>query len=57
MNFKGTSKVSIQLITESNYKDFATRGVPADVHGILLRVASLEDTLSGKMMVWSDPTR
>lgn len=57
INFKGTSKVSIQLTTESFYKDFATRGVPADVHGILLRVASLEDTLSGKIMAWSDPTR
>lgn len=56
INFKGKSKVSIQLTTEKLYKDFATRGVPADVHGILLRVASLEDTLSGKMMAWSDPT-
>ena len=57
INFKGTSKVSIQLTTESHYKDFAIRGVPADVHGILLRVASLEDTLAGKIMAWSDPTR
>ena len=57
INFKGTSKVSIQLTTESSYKDFATRGVPADVHGILLRVASLEDTLRGKILAWSDPTR
>ncbi len=57
INFKGKSKVSIQLTTESFYKDFATRGLPADVHGILLRVASLEDTLSGKIMAWSDPTR
>lgn len=57
INFKGKSKVSIQLTTESHYKDFAARGVPADVHGILLRVASLEDTLTGKIMAWSDPTR
>ena len=56
INFKGTSKVSVQLTTEGFYKDFASRGVPADVHGILLRVASLEDTLSGKIMAWSDPT-
>ena len=39
INFKGKSKVSIQLTTESSYKDFATRGVPADVHGILLQVS------------------
>ena len=26
---------------------------PADVHGILMRVAALEDTLSGKIKAWS----
>lgn len=57
INFKGTSKVSVQLTTEASYTDFASRGVAADVHGILLRVASLEDTLSGKIMAWSDPTQ
>ena len=56
-NFKGKSKVSIQLTTEGDYKDFAARGVAADVHGILLRVASLGDTLTGKIRAWSDPTR
>lgn len=56
INFKGTSKVSIQLTTEGSYRDFAERGVAADVHGILLRVASLEDTLAGKVRAWSDPT-
>jgi hypothetical protein len=29
--------------------------VPADIHGILMRVASLRDTLSGKIKAWSDP--
>ena len=57
INFKGSSKVSIQLTTEASYKDFASRGVAADVHGILLRVASLEDTLCGKILAWSDSTR
>ncbi len=57
INFKGTSKVGIQLMTEGSYRDFAERGVAADVHGILLRVASLEDTLTGKVRAWSDPTR
>ena len=33
------------------------RAVPADVHGILLRVASLDDTLKGKLMAWSDTDR
>ena len=31
--------------------------MPADVHGILMRVASLADTLTGKIRAWSDPTR
>ncbi len=57
INFKGRSKVSIQLTTEEGYRDFAERGVAADVHGILMRVASLEDTLAGKIRAWSDPTR
>lgn len=57
VNFKGASKVSIQMTTEDEYRGFAERGVPADVHGILLRVASLEDTLTGKMRAWSDTKR
>ena len=54
INFKGRSAVSIQLSTEDFYRDFPSRAVAADVHGILLRVASLEDTLKGKMKAWSD---
>lgn len=57
INFKGKSKVSIQLTTEEFYRDFAARGVAADVHGILLRVATLEDTLAGKVKAWGEPTR
>jgi hypothetical protein len=57
VNFKGNSKISIQLTTEAFYREFAERGIAADVHGILLRVASLEDTLAGKIRAWSDPTR
>jgi len=54
INFQGRSAVSIQLITEDFYRDFPSRAVPADVHGILLRVASLEDTLKGKIKALSD---
>lgn len=57
INFKGQSKLSLQLSTEAFYRDFPARAVPADVHGILLRVASLEDTLSGKVAAWSDAQR
>jgi hypothetical protein len=57
VNFQGRSKVSLQLSTEAFYREFPTRAVAADVHGILLRVASLEDTLRGKMKAWSAPER
>jgi hypothetical protein len=57
VNFKGHSAVSFQLSSEDFYHDFPSRAVPADVHGILMRVASLEDTLKGKMKAWSEPER
>ena len=57
INFKGHSKVSLQLSTEDFYRDFTARSVPADVHGILMRVSSLEDTLRGKIKAWSDRQR
>lgn len=49
VNFVGRSSVSLQLSTEECYRDFPARAVAADVHGILMRVASLEDTLAGKL--------
>lgn len=57
VNFKGSSKVSLQLSTEVFYQDFPSRAVPADVHGILLRAASLRDTLAGKIKAWSASER
>jgi hypothetical protein len=57
INFHGHSKVSIQLSTEDFYKDFPSRSVAADIHGILMRVASLEDTLRGKIKAWRNMER
>ena len=57
VNFKGTSRVSLQLSTEQLYSTFPSRALPADVYGILLRVACLEDTLTGKIAAWRDPHR
>jgi len=57
VNFRGRSAVLIQLATEKFYRDFPSRAAPADVHGILLRVASLDDTLQGKIRAWSDSQR
>ena len=57
INFTGKSQVSIQLSTEEFYREFPVRSVPADVLGIPLRVASLEDTLAGKVCAWRDSER
>jgi hypothetical protein len=57
VNLKGRSAVTVQLSTEEFYRGFPCRAVPADVHGILMRVASLDDTLAGKMKAWGEPTR
>lgn len=57
VNFKGRSAVTIQLSTEAFYRDYPSHAVPADVHGILMRVASLPDTLKGKIKAWSEPER
>ena len=57
VNFSGSSQLSLQLSTEDFYRDFPSRSVAADVHGILLRVASLDDTLAGKLKAWSAPER
>lgn len=54
INFQGGSRVSIQLSTEELYHSFPSRSVPADIFGILMRVASLEDTLAGKIEAWRD---
>jgi hypothetical protein len=39
------------------YLDFPSRAVPANVHGILMKVASLEDTLAGKLAAYLDNQR
>ncbi len=57
INFKGESKVSIQVSTEEMYLDFPERAVAATVHGMLMRVASLEDTLKGKIAAYEEPQR
>ncbi len=57
VNFRGQSRISIQLSTEDFYREFPARSVAADIHGILMRVAAIEDTLKGKIKAWSEPER
>lgn len=57
VNQKGHSKISVQISTEDFYRDFPGRAVAADIHGILMRVASREDTLLGKLKAYADTQR
>jgi hypothetical protein len=57
VNLKRSSKVSMQISTDEMYRDFPSRSIAADVHGILMRVASLKDTLKGKIVAWRDRRR
>ncbi len=57
INLTGQSAVSVQISTEAVYAGFPERSQPADVHGILMRVASLQDTLQGKLLAWQDKSR
>ena len=49
--------MSIQSRPEDFYKDFHSCSVPADIHGVLQHVASLEDTLRGKIKAGRDTER
>jgi hypothetical protein len=57
VNLKGRSAVSVQISTAAAYREFPARSVPADIHGILMRVASMPDTLRGKILAWQDSKR
>lgn len=57
VNLQGRSQVSIQISTDEMYREFPSRGIPADIHGILMRVACLEDTLTGKLAAYADRSR
>lgn len=57
INLMGTSKLSIQISTESIYQAFPSRSVATEVHGILMRVACKEDVLTGKILAYRDHSR
>lgn len=57
VNLTGRSKVSVQISTEERYRSFPSRAVAADVWGLPMRVASLTDTLQGKLFAYGDSSR
>jgi hypothetical protein len=51
------SKLRVQIQTDPRYGAFLRRARPADVLGLTLPVASLEDILQGKIWAAQDPGR
>jgi hypothetical protein len=51
------SQLRIQFTTDERYQPFPGRAVQADVLGVRVRVAFLEDVTQGKLWAYTDPRR
>ena len=51
------SELRIQFTTDERYQPFLARSVEAEVLGVRVRVACLEDVTRGKLWAYSDPRR
>jgi hypothetical protein len=51
------SELRIQFTTDERYQVFLARSVEAEVLGVRVRVASLEDVTQGKLWAYGDPRR
>jgi hypothetical protein len=51
------SELRIQFTTDDRYQPFLDRAVEAEVLGLRVRVACLEDVAQGKLWAYSDPQR
>ncbi len=51
------SRLRIQFTTDERYQPFPARSLEAEVLGIWVKVACLEDVTRGKLWAWSDPAR
>jgi hypothetical protein len=51
------SKLRVQIQTDPRYAAFVARSRPAEILGLSLPVASVEDILQGKVWAAQDPTR
>ena len=51
------SKLRIQFTTDERYQAFLTRSVDAEVLGVPVKVARLEDVTQGKLWAYGDPQR
>ncbi len=51
------SQLRIQFTTDSRYQAFLSRATEANVLGVRVKIASLEDVTQGKLWAYSDPRR
>jgi hypothetical protein len=51
------SDLRIQFTTDDRYQEFPSRAVQAEVLGLPVRVACLEDVTRGKLWAYGDPAR
>lgn len=51
------SRLRIQITVNHRYSAFPARAIPAEVFGVQLPVAALEDLVQGKLWAATDPTR
>ena len=51
------SELRIQFTTDERYQAFPARSVEADVLGIRVKIACLEDVTQGKLWAYGDPRR
>lgn len=51
------SKLRVQFTTGERYQAFLARAVEAEVLGVRVKVACLEDVARGKLWAYSDPSR
>lgn len=51
------SELRIQFTTDERYQAFVGRSVEADVLGMRVKIASLEDVTQGKLWAYGDPGR
>ena len=51
------SSLRIQFTTDERYQEFLTRSVEAEVLGVMVKIASLQDVAQGKLWAYADPKR
>ena len=54
---RGAGKLNIQFTTDPRYQEFVTTAAAADVLGLRVPVATIENLVRGKIWAWSDKER